>query len=163
LLHPPFHSPQRRWGSPGFPPPWALQVSVRIGATSPTEIRSGIPARRFHRQETAYRIAPVPVGPTWRPSCTSAMYVWAGLGPAHVCSLIDGSDSESPKFQFSWLCWSSCEFLSFSSPRFFLLFFYKSPQAPSTVWLCLSVYVWVSFFVVSEDKILLSESIKELC
>ena len=34
--------------------------------------------------------------PTWRSSCTFATYEWGGLGPAHVCSLVGGSDSESP-------------------------------------------------------------------
>ena len=27
-------------------------------------------------------------GPTWKPSCTSAMYVQGDLSPAHVCSLV---------------------------------------------------------------------------
>ena len=30
-------------------------------------------------------------------SCTSTTYVQGGLGPAHVCSLVGGSDSESPR------------------------------------------------------------------
>jgi hypothetical protein len=28
------------------------------------------------------------LGPTWRPSCISATYVWRGLGPTHECSLV---------------------------------------------------------------------------
>ena len=28
--------------------------------------------------------------PTWRPSCKSATYVWEGVGPACVCSLVGG-------------------------------------------------------------------------
>jgi hypothetical protein len=35
--------------------------------------------------------------PARRPSCMSATYVHRGLGPAHLCSLVDSSDSESPK------------------------------------------------------------------
>jgi hypothetical protein len=46
-------------------------------------------------------------GTIWRPSCTSVTYVWGGLGPAHVCSLIGSSVSENPRLQVSWLCWSS--------------------------------------------------------
>lgn len=35
-------------------------------------------------------------GPTRRSGCTSVTYVWGSLGPACVCSLIGGSESESP-------------------------------------------------------------------
>lgn len=59
LLVIPFHShsptlpspsPLRRWGPPGYPlpPPHALQVSARTGASSPTAARQNSPPRRTY-------------------------------------------------------------------------------------------------------------------
>jgi hypothetical protein len=43
-------SPQHDLVLPGYPPNLALQVSVRLGASSPTEARQGSPVRRTHIQ-----------------------------------------------------------------------------------------------------------------
>jgi hypothetical protein len=70
-------------------------MSVRLGASSPTEARQGSPARRTYPQ-TGNSLWNSPhsccLEPTWRPnSSTSATYVRGGLGPASVCSLVNGS------------------------------------------------------------------------
>jgi hypothetical protein len=65
----------------------------------------------FHRQATTWGRAPIPVvgGPTWRPSCTSVTCGGGAgnLGPAHACSLVDGSVSGIQRVQVCQLCWSS--------------------------------------------------------
>jgi len=89
------------------------------------------------------------LGLTWRPSCTSAKYVQGSLGPAYIWSLVGGSVSEYPKVQVGWLCWFPGKFLSSSGPVILLQFFNMSPQAPSTVWVWVSVSVWISCWVLS--------------
>ena len=42
------HSPMSCWVSPGYPHTPAFQVSVRLGASSPTEARQGSPPRRTY-------------------------------------------------------------------------------------------------------------------
>jgi hypothetical protein len=75
--------------------------------------------------------------------------VQGGLVPARVCFLVDSSDSESPKvlgeLTVLVFLWSS---YPLQGPHYFL-FFCNSPQAPSTVWLWVSVSVWVSCWVES--------------
>ena len=85
---------------PRYPLMLPHQVSSRLGILSYWGQTKQLSLRNiFHRQTTTLVIAPVPVveEPTWRPSCTSAIYVqgW-GIGPAHECSLVNGSVSERP-------------------------------------------------------------------
>jgi hypothetical protein len=95
-LHPPsksFPSPLLLWedgGPSGYPSTLAIQVSMGLGASSPTGSRQGSPDKRniFHVQATAFGMAPHSscLSPTWRPSCTSATYVRGG--PLLSCQLI---------------------------------------------------------------------------
>jgi hypothetical protein len=73
--------------------PWVLahQISVGLGRSSPTEARQSSPAKRTY--PTDRQLCSSFSGLTWRPKCTSATYVWGGLGPARVCSLVGGSVS----------------------------------------------------------------------
>ena len=89
ILNPsPSSSPLRGWGPLGILLPWhitsdkAVQVEEHFPHTGKSFQDSSLPSCS---------------GPTWRPSCTSATYEWRGLGSAHVCFLVGGSVSESPK------------------------------------------------------------------
>jgi hypothetical protein len=56
------------------------QVSTVLDTSSLTEAGQGSPVRgAYSRQAMALEIGPTSVGgPTWRPSCTSAIYVGGG-------------------------------------------------------------------------------------
>jgi hypothetical protein len=115
--------------------------------------QKGSPARRTY-QQTGNSFWDSPhsshSGPTWRPSCTSAAHVqwWGGSCVEHV---------SSPCMLFS-PCFSHWEpqgsrvdsvglpevFSSPSRPAILPPALHKSPQAPPTVWLCVSAFLWVS-------------------
>jgi hypothetical protein len=83
-----------------IPATLALQVSTTLGASSPTETRQSNPPSRTYPtlQATAFGIAPAPV--VWDPHETKlhiCLICAGGLGPAHLCTLVDGSDPESPR------------------------------------------------------------------
>lgn len=81
----------------------------------------------FHGQKTAFRRAPV------RSNCfgpTSAKYVLGGLSPAHICTLVGSSESESPKVQVNCLCWSSWGVPISSGLQSFLIFFHEAKFHP---------------------------------
>lgn len=74
---------------------FALQVSVRLGASSPIETRQGSAASRTY---PTYRLPlryphSTCSGATWWSSCTSATFVWWDLGPACIYSLVGGPDN----------------------------------------------------------------------
>jgi hypothetical protein len=62
---------------------------VRLRSSSPTLASQGRLSRRTYpkyRQIFWDSTHSSCSGPTWRPSCTSVIYVPWGLGPAHACS-----------------------------------------------------------------------------
>ena len=88
-----------------------------------------------------------------------------GLGPARVCSLVGGSDSKSPKgpgqLTLLFFLWSS---YSFWGLQFFLLFFNKSPQAPSIAcYACLHLSESASGWSLLGHNIFLSSAQNNLC
>jgi hypothetical protein len=85
--------------SPPHPRHPALQVSMMLGTSSPTEARQDNPVEDISHTVNNFwdSLCSSCSGPTWKSSYTSATYEQGGLGPAYVCSLVHGSDSESPK------------------------------------------------------------------
>ena len=89
--------------------------SSRLDAFLPTEIRQGSPARKIHptyMQQLLGQTRSSWSGPTWRPSCTSATYVWRGLGSTMNVLLLGVQSLRSPRVQVRWLCSFSCGVLS---------------------------------------------------
>jgi hypothetical protein len=109
FLHPPSPSPMWTGGdTPGYPYPGtssgARHILSHWGQTRQSSYKD-IP-----HKGNSFGTAPCSIcsRPPWRPSCTSATYVWWCLGPVHVCSLIGVQSLRTPRVQDSWLCWSSC-------------------------------------------------------
>jgi hypothetical protein len=98
-------SPMRGWAPlPPSPPPdlpiLALQLSTRLGTSSPTEARQGTQLEEHIPHITALGIDFTPVVQDSHEDQVAQLlytYVQEGLSPACVCSLVGRSDSESPK------------------------------------------------------------------
>lgn len=88
---------------------WALQVSERLGSSSPIKARQGSPDRRTYPNiGSSFWDNPHSscLGPTWRASC----YLCAGcLGPACLCSFVGGSVSADPKHPGELILLAFCE------------------------------------------------------
>jgi hypothetical protein len=106
-------------GSPlGMSPTLALQVSVKLGTSSPTEAQledhiSCIGNSFWDNPRSSC------LGPTWRASCTSATHIQRGLDPARALLWLVVQSPKAPKVQVSWLWWPYC-----GVPITFLLFFH---------------------------------------
>ena len=77
---------------------------------------------------------------------------WGGGGGRSMSSLcifwLVVQTLSNPRVQVSWFCWFSCRVpIPFEVLPSFLMFFHKSPQVPFTVWLWVSVSVWISCLV----------------
>jgi hypothetical protein len=85
-------------------PTLALQVSVRLGASSPTEARQGRPARTcpMYRQQLLGQPLSSCSGPTWRPSCTSATYEQGDLGPTPLIPVPEAEEGGSVSSRIAW-------------------------------------------------------------
>jgi hypothetical protein len=90
--------PLRRGNPPGYPPTLAHQVSALLDRASPTVARQGRPVRRTG-SAASNRFRDSPQFQLFRTHMKVQLhmcYICAeGLGLAHVCSLVGGSDSES--------------------------------------------------------------------
>jgi hypothetical protein len=79
----------------------ALQVSSRLGVSSPTEGRQGSPARTYPNIQAtnSFGIDPAPIVQDLHEGQAAHLVHMSreGLGPACVCTLVDGSVSEITK------------------------------------------------------------------
>jgi hypothetical protein len=62
-----------------------LQVSVRLGVSSPTEARQGSPARTNHTQATAFGIAPLQLFGTHMKTKLNICYICEGRPRSSLC------------------------------------------------------------------------------
>jgi hypothetical protein len=124
------------------------QVSIRLGTSFPLRTDKTAQLEK-HSEVTVFGIAPSPIVPDPHED-----------QPVHLLYIFRGPRS-SPYMFFGWWVyfWEPqrsrlvdsvgllVEFLFPLGPQSFLLFFHKSPQAPSTVWPWVSASVWVSCWV----------------
>lgn len=78
------------WESPWVYSTLAYQISMRLGASSPTEARHSSPTTRTYSE------------PAWRPSCTSTTYVQVGLGSAVYTLWLVVQTLRTPRVQVTW-------------------------------------------------------------
>ena len=161
-------SPLRGWRLPfpQYPPtpePSCLCRSKLLGTSSSTETRQGSQVRGtgwIHRQATDLETAVN--GSPCRPNLHICYLCAGGLGPAHECSLVGGSVSESHRgFMVIDFLWSP---YSLWGSQLFPQLFHKSPRVLSNLWLWnLASFQSVAGWILSEDSYirLLSASITE--
>lgn len=93
------------WEFPWVSSTLAYQISVRLGASSPTEARHRSPTTE-HIPHTGHSFWDSPRSscsePTWRPSCTSTTYVQGGLGSAVYTLWLVVQTLRSPRVQVTW-------------------------------------------------------------
>ena len=96
------HSSLRRGRPSGYQLTFAHQVTSGLCTSLPTEARHDRPVRGMGstgRQQSQGQPHSICWGTHIETICTSAIYVWEGVGlsPAYVCSLVGSSVSESPQ------------------------------------------------------------------
>lgn len=126
----PSSSPLSKWGPSGNPPPmrhiesmWHYSVPLSLYVDKAAKLKEQIP---YSGKSFWYSPCFSSEGPTWRPSCTFAIYLCTGRPKSiTIHPLVGGSDSENTKVQVSWLCSFLLTFPTPSGPQSSLLFFYK--------------------------------------
>ena len=118
----------------------AHQVSAGLGTSSPTEARQSRPVRvtgSTGRQQSQTKPP--------QDKAAHLLHMCRGLGPALVCSLVDGSFLGTIRIVDSdGLLWSPCPL---QVPQSFPQLFQKTSWAWSHVWLRVSTSVSVSCWV----------------
>ena len=113
---------------PGYQPTQAPQVTVALGTSSPTEARQSRPVRvtgSTGRQQSQTKPP--------QDKAAHLLHMCRGLGPALVCSLVDGSFLGTIRIVDSdGLLWSPCPL---QVPQSFPQLFQKTSWAWSHVWL----------------------------